>query len=216
MKRSTVLASALLLTLALPAITEAQSRQRRTRDNQAVSNTEGFLLGGGLEITTHDPRRGRSLGGGGAGLTFGYGFGQNIALLANVSGAALDDDYTLTHADALLRATFRDSESKVRPFITGGVSRRVLSRNKYDGFDGDIFDDLFDGDSTTRESNGTGVTLGVGLSIFVIRELAIDISLLGTGGDYREHLIDGEVVARDRRRAGSGRLRVGVMWSPGK
>lgn len=213
------MASALLFALALPVLSEAQSRDRRDRRDRVTygqSNTEGFILGGGLEATTHDPRRGRELAGPGLGLTFGYGITENIAILGNLGGASLEDDFTLTHADALLRITLRDGRSRVRPYFTGGVTRRVLSQNKYDGYDNDIFDDWFDSDSTERETNGNAVTLGFGLSIFVTRELGIDVGLLGSGGEYREQLVDGNVVSRRRERAGSGRLRVGVTWFPGK
>jgi len=177
------------------------------------SETRGLLLGAHLSSTSLEIEDGDRETGGGGGLMIGYGVSRRVAIYLGVTGTRvrvsnpdIGDEYTLGQADLGVRVSFRGPEDRFIPYFVAAVT----------GMSAKADIPIGNGATVEGEMRGGGLTLGGGFSHYFNPSLALDVSLLLTGGRFTE-LRFGPISAEipDELEANAGRLTIGLNWSPG-
>lgn len=179
---------------------------------QRAPNTTGLFLNAHLNASLigYDRADLRTLGiiddshaGGGIGVMVGYGFSPLVTLYVALNGSVIDsyelrDPYTLAHVDLGLLFNFV-SRSRAVPYLTGGVTFRQAS---------------FDDNPGEIDFNGGGITLGGGLKYYASPQLALDVGLVGTFGNFTEVDVGRTTFDIDEVDAASARLMLGLSFYP--
>jgi hypothetical protein len=133
---------------------------------QVRSETGGLrlsahLVGSSISFRDADLRE----SGLGVGISGGYGFTPRFQLLGRFDAAVIraDEglDYALVHADLTIRYNFANSDRRLVPFVSAGVSERSVIREDSTGA----------GESVV---SGASITLGGGLSYFFSPSFALE------------------------------------------
>lgn len=206
MHRSAAALVAVLLPLAaVPAVAQG-----------VVPATDGFFLephvgASSLTLRVFDEEDSES--GGTAGLRVGYGVTRNLALVADLSGAAYEVNGGNVGQGTLglgLQVSF-PLASPLVPYVHAGVTGTSVSFSE---------DDRFNDDDVTF--TGGGLTLGVGARYHVSPGLALGVGLDGFGGrltkvEVGNSSIDfSDLGIDDDPEYSSGRVRVALTWHPGR
>lgn len=190
----------LLALMVMPATASAQ-----------LSTTRGWSFGAHLQGTSLTVEQGDANAGSGLGVRAGYGFNRIVTGFVHVDGGRIDvpDEivgaWNLAHAEVGARFHFANSLRRWVPYVETSVGARAVT----------VDDAQVDGQPVDRLSfNGSAFTLGAGLSTFVSKTLAIDVSLKFTGGRFTEVDV-GDFTARTLDvDASSTRFGIGVIWWP--
>lgn len=194
--------AALLALIVMPATASAQ-----------LSTTRGWSFGAHLQGTSLTVEQGEANAGSGLGLRAGYGFNRIVTGFVHVDGGRIEvpgdeaivGDWNLAHAELGARFHFANSLRRWVPYVETSVGARAVT----------VDNPQVDGQPVDRLSfNGGAFTLGAGLSTFVSKTLAIDVSLKFTGGRFTEVNV-GDFTARTLDvDASSTRFGIGVIWWP--
>ena len=175
-----------------------------------ASSTKGVFLGfhlNGSAISGDDLTEDTETGGGLA-LQLGYGFTPKLALLLDVTGAALDfdgDEVGFAHVDLLLRYAFTSPTRRLVPFVEGGLTGRGLAQDDADlgtGVAGDV------------SLTGGGVSFGGGLQYYATPKVALGVGLKWTVGEFDRVKVDNVTVEGFDIDATSTRFNIGISWYP--
>ena len=203
--RATRAASAALVALAVSA-TMAFAQESTTRG----LNLSFRLMGANVAIEDGDPG-----GGGGAGLRVGYGVNRTFTIFAGIDGTKLDveegdvtGDWNLAHADLGVRFHFANSLRSWVPYLEASVGARVVSVDDVDAED--------DGETTTQsiDFSGSDFTVGGGLAVYLKENLALDVLLLYSVGEFSNVSIGNVTLGGLDFDAKSARFGVGLNWWP--
>lgn len=176
---------------------------------QPASSAKGLILGAHLNGSslTIDDSEIENESGPGFSLQAGYGFTRNLALLVELTAAALTIDREtlgLGHFDIGGRYSFTSDTRRFVPFIDLAFSGRVLTADDVD----------LGGGPNRLTATGSGFTIGGGVQYHVAPKVAIGIALKWMTGEFSE------VKFGDRTESGleidseSTRVNVGVTWYP--
>lgn len=199
-------AMALLLVLgASPAQLQAQDEEAPAR-----SHTRGLLLN--LHLTAASlSTDGGSDSGGGAGVTIGYGVSRKVLLYLQFDGASVDikdrdfeGSYALGHGDLGIRYSFANESKPLVPYLTGAFTGLFAGA--------DIQTSAFG--STDVSLRGGGLKLGGGFGYYFIRQLALDVNLTFTLGQFSDLTIENVTIDFENTQANTSRLEVGLSWYP--
>ena len=189
-----------LLTLATPAIAQR-------------STTRGLSLGAHLMGTNLEVENGDRSSGGGFGLRVGYGFNRIVTGFVHVDGSRVDvtegrgvgGQWDLGHAEVGARFHFANSLRAWVPYLEASVGGRSVS----------VSDASVNGQQAGEVSfSGGAVTLGGGLSAYMTRKVAFDLSLKFTGGQFSKVDVGSVSVNNLDIDAASFRLGIGFVWWP--
>jgi opacity protein-like surface antigen len=194
---------AALLALALmPASVSAQ-----------LSTTRGWSFGTHLQGTSLTVEEGAANSGSGLGIRVGYGFNRIVTGFLHADGARIEvpggeqivGEWNLAHAELGARFHFANSLRRWVPYLETSIGARAVS----------VDNPRVDGQSVeTLRFNGNAFTVGGGVSTFVRKTLAVDVSLNFTGGRFTEVEV-GDITARTLDvDASSARFGLGVIWWP--
>lgn len=197
MTRSTIAALSVALVLSAAPVA-AQS--------PAASSTRGFFLGAHLNassVTVNEPEfQVDDEGGGGAGVQLGYGFTSRLAFFVEGTGAEIDPDVALAHADFGLRYAFTSPTRRWVPSLEAALTGRAISEE-----DADV-----EGQTADVTLSGGGFTLGAGLQYYMTPNWAIGAAVKWTGGEFSDFTVDNVTVGDLDIDATSTRINVGVTW----
>ena len=135
-----------------------------------------------------------------------YGFNRTVSVFFNLGGAQMrpedpeDVQFVLGVADLGVQFNVLPSSS-LNPYLRVALTGQVASFNVA-------------GTNATEDARGGGLTSGVGLLYSVTPQLALDLSLDATGGQFSELVFDGE--STDDFEAidtGIGRLGFGLVYN---
>ncbi len=196
--------SAALAAFAFPVflVGEAAAQESTTRG----FNMGFYAQGAQLAVEGGDPA-----GGGGAGLRFGYGVNRIITLHANLDGAsfAVEDpnapngDWRMAHVDLGARFHFANSLRRWVPYGEASFTARAVSLNDAE-VNGQNAGDL--------TFNGGAFTIGAGISYYMKQNLALDLTLLGAGGNFSSITVPAGTLNIPAIEATSGRFKIGLLW----
>lgn len=155
---------------------------------------------------------GRSVGGMGLQLRFGWGFTDKISLAMDVSvtelGVADSANYFLSNGDILLRYTptgFTVGRRVVVPYIAAGIGLRDISTNEESPTAEDIY-----------VLEGEVLALSAGASVYLQPNLSVFLGYHGGFGDFMDERI-GNVTTHNRKlRGDSHRVALGLTWHKGR
>lgn len=217
------LAVAAVLGLSLAA-TPAIAQQQPTSALRG-SNPRGFFLGAhlvGAGITSNeDEADDVTENGGGLGVQLGYGFRNNLAIFADLTGTSMspesDDDeaenYTLGHFDLGVRYHFASPTRALMPYVEGAFTGRAATQTG-------VFEDPDTGEDIEAELElrGTAFTFGGGLQYFVSPRFALNGGLrfsIGSFDDVKLTVGDESIELSDLDiDATTTRLNLGFVWYP--
>lgn len=163
-------------------------------------------------LTSDGITGGRSVGGFGLSLRFGWGFTDRLALTMDVGVTDLivadTAGYLLGNGDLLLRyslGAFTLPLGTIVPFVHGGVGLRDITAEDASPTNTKIY--VFEGEA---------LTLGGGASIYFSRELALFAALYWNSGDFNDERV-GNVTTHSRGVSGvSTRVSIGLTWHRGR
>lgn len=211
MKRSPRRSTALLLACAGLALTPlAVSAQEATAPR---ANTEKLMLSlalGGASLSS-DGLRDENQSGGGFSAQLGWGFTRLFTLLADASGAVLnDEEHVLVHFDLLGRFNFTNPGRAWVPFVDAGISARIAGQD-----DAAV---LVDDETQTvdLEMSGGGLTVGGGLEYYLTPAIALGASVRWTVGEFSTVKFNNVDVDGFKLDATTTRLDLRVTWRPMK
>ncbi len=184
------------------------------RSNEAqVSTTRGLSLGVQLLGTAIAEAGKDGSEGGGIGFRAGYGFNRIVTGFVTIDGSEIDlppgsslaGAWTLGHAEVGARFHFANSLRRWVPYLETSVGARVVS-----------VDDASAGSQQVGKVsfNGGAFTVGGGLNAFFRRNLALDVSLRVTNGEFTEVDLGSVALQNLDIEATSVRFGVGLTWWP--
>ncbi len=194
--------------LAAPAAAQAP--------DAAPANRRGFSLG--LDPVTYATLAsdgitdGRTVGGFGLSLRFGWGFTDRLSMAMDVGVTDLivadTAGYLLGNGDLLLRysvGAFALPLGTMVPFVHVGVGLRDITA-----------EDASPTNTAIYSFAGEALTLGGGASLFLSRELALFAALYWNTGNFNDERI-GNVTTHSRGVSGvSTRVSIGLTWHKGR
>lgn len=197
--------------LALMFLTASASAAQDTPPGAPEPVLKGFFIGadgGGAVLRSDYVTGGRSVGGGGYGLRFGWGLSRSFTIAMDVLATKLavadSADYLMGHGDMLLRYhPLRWRRGKVTwvPFVHAGGGFRDISAEGASPTASRIY-----------EFSGGTVTVGAGTYVFLAPGASLFIASYHTRGDFDDERI-GNVTTNSRNKPGqSSRLAIGVNW----
>ena len=194
-----------------PARVSAPAPMRRVERKASRANTEGFMFGLAFDAATirSDDLTQSTESGPGAGVTFGWGFTKNIALVLDASAArisSLNGDFDLGHVDLGGRWHFVNRTALV-PFVEVGYAGRVAMKQDWQ----------FPGTTSVGKMSmmGGGVSAGGGLQYFATPGLALGGSFKWTSGKFTRVQFDNVTLDGVSVDATSARFNMGFTWYPG-
>jgi opacity protein-like surface antigen len=172
-----------------------------------ASSTKGFIAGihvtgTGLTIDEFD----ETTNGGGAGVVLGYGFTRRLALVADFTAGALEDNVGFGNFDLGLRYAWTGAARRWVPSLELGVAGRAIGQS-------DVL--LDDGATHDVTFSGAGITLGAGIQYYTTPKWAVGAALKWTGGQFDKVQVDDVSVEDLNIDATSTRFNIGVTWYPG-
>ena len=193
--------SRLVTALAVTALILGPARLAAQQSDPTGVHLAGALSGAGIVYEGDDEAE----SGGGASLRLGWGFNRTVTVFAEAAGARVEmidfsDTYALAHFDLGVRLNFRGPQAKALPYAVLAVSGRSA------GID-------LGGDVLTI--TGAGPTFGGGVAIFFNENVALDLGLKWTTGEFTEAEFMGDKDTIDIS-ATSARFDVGVSWWAGR
>ena len=194
-----------------PARMSAPAPVHRVQPKVSRTNTEGFLFGIAFDAASirSDDLTQSTESGPGAGVTFGWGFTRNFALVLDASAArisSLNGDFDLGHVDLGGRWHFVNRSALV-PFLEVGYAGRVAMKQDW----------VFPGTTTTGKMSmmGGGVSAGGGFEYFAMPGLALGGSFKWTSGKFTRVKFDNVTMDGLSIDATSARFNMGFTWYPG-
>lgn len=196
------LVAALGLLLTAPTVGTAQG-----------STTRGLSLGAHLMVTSLEVENGDRSGGGGFGLRVGYGFNRIVTGFVNLDGSRVEveegqgvgGEWDLAHAEVGARFHFANSLRRWVPFLEVSAGARTVS----------VADAQVNGQAAGDLSfSGPAITFGGGLSAYLTRRVALDVSLKVTGGQFNKVDVGPVSVNNLDIDASSARIGIGFTWWP--
>lgn len=154
------------------------------------ANTSGLLIGTNFIQVSESADLTSAANG--VGLAIGYGVDPNVAIYGEVIRAT--QDARLTQGDIGIRATGALSD-RAWPFFQCALSRRVIS-------------------DAPVSASALGVTLGLGLSVYMVRQAAVSVGYLTTIGPRGSVEVSGIRVLNNRDRYTMSRLSIGLVFFP--
>jgi hypothetical protein len=152
------------------------------------------MLGAHLAGISLDTEDDDADGGGGFGLTAGWGFSNGLSIFLNGTVANMEpdddeaDNYILGEGELGLRYTFGSSAARWRPYLNGALGGVTAT------FENVEFGDLGRADV---EVSGPVFSVGGGVQFFPTAQLAIDGALAWGGGEFDEVKVDNVTVDLD-------------------
>lgn len=191
-----------LLLLAAPATALAQQ-----------STTRGLSLGAHLQATSLTVEDDDPSNGGGLGIRVGYGFNRIVTGFVQLDGSTVTienggtivGDWALAHAEVGARFHFANSLRRWVPYLEVAAGGRSVSVSDA-SVNGQRVDDV--------SFSGGAFTLGGGLSTYLTRKVALDVSLKFTGGTFDKVDLGNVSVNNLDIDATSFRFGVGFVWWP--
>lgn len=199
MKTATLLAvAASALLAAAPLAAQAPTQ---------ASSTKGFLLGAHLTGTslTIDDFGDETANGGGAGIQVGYGFTRRLALVADFTAGALEDEVAFGNFDLGLRYAWTGATRRWVPSLEVGIAGRAIGQEDVLLDDGELHEVTF---------SGAGFTLGAGIQYYTSPRWAIGAGIKWTGGEFDRVQVDNVSVDDLNIDATSTRINIGITWYP--
>lgn len=180
------------------------ARSEPVQSDSINSVTQGFFLAPhllGLSLATEgEPIE----TGSGFGLTLGFGVSRLVAIFATIDLGKVDirdpnieGNYGLGHADLGARVNFREPTKKAIPYVDAAATVR-LAQTTIEGIDFSI--------------SGAAFSLGGGLNYHFQPQLALDVGLLYSFGEFDTLEIDGEDIDIEPFSATGARFRLGLTW----
>ena len=177
------------------------------------STTRGFNLGLHVQGTSLSVEGQDADGGGGGGLTVGYGVNRIVTVFFRADGAtvtaenstALAGDWTLGHVEVGTRFHFANALRRWVPWLEAALGARVVSVKDVVVNEEQIEDVSF---------NGGALTVGGGLSFYVNEGFALDLGLEGSFGEFTEIEVGAASLGNLDIDATSARLNLGFVWWP--
>jgi len=210
-KRSPRRSTALLLACAGLALTPlAVSAQEATAPR---ANTEKLMLSlalGGASLSS-DGLRDENQSGGGFSAQLGWGFTRLFTLLADASGAVLnqdDEEHVLVHFDLLGRFNFTNPGRAWVPFVDAGISARIAGQDDAVV----VVDD--ETQTVDLEMSGGGLTVGGGLEYYLTPAIALGASVRWTVGEFSTVKFNNVDIDGFKLDATTTRLDLRVTWRP--
>ena len=179
------------------------------------ANTEKLMLSlalGGASLRS-DGLRDEHQSGGGFSAQLGWGFTRLFTLLADASGAVLnqdDEELVLVHFDLLGRFNFTNPRRAWVPFVDVGISARIA------GQDDAVVVVEDETQTVDLEMSGGGLTVGGGLDYHVTPAIALGASVRWTVGEFSTVKFNNAEFDGFKMDATSTRLNLGVTWRPMK
>ena len=162
------------------------------------------------------------LSGGGLNVALAFGFGELVAVFAQASGSRINagrfDEAGLGHFDIGLRLYAPLPTAAVKPYAVVARTGRALVID--DPLVVDFPESGSDAENVEAEFAGGGLSWGVGIHNFLRRDLALNVQLVRTRGDFsrfdQRMSIDGDEseveAASIDQRARTTRLNFGLAW----
>jgi opacity protein-like surface antigen len=165
---------------------------------------------GGASLSS-DGLRDEHQSGGGFSAQLGWGFTRLFTLLADASGAVLnDEEHVLVHFDLLGRFNFTNPGRAWVPFVDAGISARIAGQD----------DAAVVVDDETRtvdlEMSGGGLTVGGGLEYYLTPAIALGASVRWTVGEFSTVKFNNVDIDGFKLDATTTRLDLRVTWRPMK
>ena len=177
------------------------------------STTRGLTLGfhaQGSSLTVEDGERNT---GGGAGVRAGYGINRRVTLYFQADGGQVEVEgsedltgtWTMAHVDLGVRFHFANSLRRVVPYLEAALGARAVN----------VADAVVSGEDAGDVSfSGAAFSVGGGVSFYLKRNLALDIELIATSGEFTQIDVGNISVSGLDIDASSTRFNVGVAWWP--
>lgn len=177
------------------------------------STPRGLSLGAHLQATSLTVEDDEPSNGGGLGLRLGYGFNRIVTGFIQLDGSTITiendgtivGDWALAHAEVGARFHFANSLRRWVPYLEVSAGGRSVSVNDASVNGQEVADVSF---------SGGALTLGGGLSAYVTRKVALDVSLKFTGGTFNKVDLGSVSLNNLDIDATSFRLGVGFVWWP--
>lgn len=213
MRRATILALSFLC--ALPELTSAQGVSVAARDIPRANRT-GFFLGfdpiAYASLTSDVLTGGRSPGGTGVSLHFGWGFSERWALVMDVpvTDLVISDtaDYLMSHGDVAVIFLPRGMTLRghpLVPFVQVGAGFRSLESTYYSGATPQLY-----------SLEGEVFSIGAGARFYVERRWAITLQGWWSSGDFNDERIGNTTTHNRHIAATSARVQAGLEWHAGR
>lgn len=144
---------------------------------------------------------------------FGYGFNRIVTGFVQLDGSTITiengstivGDWALAHAEVGARFHFANSLRRWVPYLEVSAGGRSVSVNDASVNGQEVADVSF---------SGGALTLGGGLSAYVTRKVALDVSLKFSGGTFNKVDLGSVSLNNLDIDATSFRLGVGFVWWP--
>lgn len=217
MRRTLFAALALLLApMALAAQSDSAATRAAAAATTAPANRTGFFIGFDpivyASLTSDVITAGRTKGGTGVALRFGWGFNERLALVMDVPVTALvvsdSADFLLSHGDIALMyfpTAVTIWRRPLVPFVQVGGGFREIESTLYTGgppqmyvFAGEVF------------------SVGAGARYYVKRRWAITLHGWWSSGDFNDERIGNTTTHNRHVSATSTRVQAGVEWHLGR
>lgn len=134
-----------------------------------------------------------------------------MLLYVQFDGASVDirdDDfegsYGLGHGDLGIRYSFANGSKPFIPYLTGAFSGLFAGA--------DIQTSAFG--STDVSLRGGGLKLGGGFGYYFVPQLALDLNLTFTLGQFSDLTIENVTIDFENTKANTSRLEMGLSWYP--
>jgi hypothetical protein len=155
------------------------------------------------------------MSGGNVDVSIAYGFHELVSAYIEASGASVNaagfTSAAVGHFDVGVRVFLGARPAELRPFLVAAFNARTLF----------LEDGRFEANAKRKfEFTGRGATIGVGAHSFFQRNLALNLRLARTVGNFnsvrttieREDADDDRETTRVDRRGRSTRVSVGLVW----
>ena len=204
MKRSTLGAAFLAALAAFVSVVPAHAQRSTTRG----FNVGIYAGGAALKVEDGDERD----DGAGGGLHLGYGFNRNFMVVLQLDGhgfmledGTIEGEWTMAHVDLGLRYNFASTLRRWVPYVQASLTGRGVT----------VEDPIVEGRSESDVVfGGGGFSLGGGLLVYLKETLALELQLMGTGGEFTEIRVNNVTVSGLEIEATSSRVSLGLSWWP--
>jgi opacity protein-like surface antigen len=177
------------------------------------STTRGLSVGAHLQATSLTVEADDPSNGGGLGLRLGYGFNRIVTGFVQLDGSTITiengstivGDWALAHAEVGARFHFANSLRRWVPYLEVSAGPRAVSVGDA-SVNGQTVDDV--------TFSGGGFTMGGGLSTYLTRKVALDVSLKFTSGTFNKVDLGSVSINNIDIDATSFRFGVGFVWWP--
>ncbi len=186
------------------------------RAQAPAANQRGFFIGfdplAYAALSGDAVTGGRSIGGTGVSLRFGWGFSERWAFVMDVPVTDLpladSADYLLSHGDLALQYRLRPLRAGRRALVAhlqAGVSLRSVDATLYGG-----------GGPAIYSLAGEALSLGGGVAYYVLPSVATTLNAWWTSGAFNDERIGNTTTHNRGLQATSYRVQAGVEWHAGR